>query len=88
MFPSHWLAAALLLGSGIATAQTTPPNEWENPQAVDQHKEPARASFMLFDKVADVAADDYTRSPYYASLNGTWKFHYVPRPAERPPDFF
>ena len=33
-------------------------------------------------QAADVAADDYCRSPYYHSLNGTWKFHYVPRPAE------
>jgi beta-galactosidase len=43
---------------------------------------------MLYEQAADVAADDYAHSPYYQSLNGTWKFHYAPRPAERPTDFF
>ncbi|TGE04692.1 glycoside hydrolase family 2 TIM barrel-domain containing protein [Hymenobacter fodinae] len=76
-----------LLFSSAARAQTSP-NEWENPQAIDEHKEKARASFMLYNKPADVATDEYSRSPYYHSLNGTWKFHYAPRPAERPTDFF
>ena len=26
-------------------------------------------------------------SPFFQSLNGAWKFHWVPRPAERPVDF-
>lgn len=30
---------------------------------------------------------DRTKSPYFKSLNGTWKFHYVPRYDERPMDF-
>lgn len=86
MVHSRFLAAALLLVGNLASAQTAP-NEWENPQVVDEHKEKGRASFMLFERPADVA-DDYARSPYYQSLNGTWKFNYAPRPAERPTDFF
>ncbi len=86
MLKSLLLAVSLLL-CGLVKAQPTR-NEWENPQAVEQHKEPGRASFMLYANAADVAADEYRRSPYYHSLNGTWKFHYVPRPAERPTDFF
>lgn len=83
---TRFLTAALLLSGGLAAAQTSP-NEWENPQMLDEHKEKPRASFMLFDKAADVAANDYARSAYYQSLNGPWKFHYAPRPAERPTDF-
>jgi len=82
----HFLTAALLLTSGAATAQNTP-NEWENPRVFEQNKEKPHASFMVYDKATDVAANDYTRSPYHQSLNGPWKFNYVPRPAERPTDF-
>ncbi|RSK45369.1 glycoside hydrolase family 2 TIM barrel-domain containing protein [Hymenobacter rigui] len=87
MLHSRFLTALLVLGSGLASAQTAAPNEWENPQLIDEHKEKPRASFMLFDKAADVATNDYARSGYFQSLNGTWKFHYAPRPAERPTDF-
>ncbi|MDO7849976.1 glycoside hydrolase family 2 TIM barrel-domain containing protein [Hymenobacter convexus] len=83
----HCFTAALLLTGGVALAQAAPPNEWENPQAVDQNKEKAHASFMVYDKAADVAANHYARSPYYQSLNGTWKFSYVARPDQRPMDF-
>jgi beta-galactosidase len=82
----HLPLAALLLASGVAAAQPTP-NEWENPLVVDQHKEAPHASFMVYEHAADVATNDYQRSPYYQSLNGTWKFSYVPRPAERSMDF-
>ncbi|UOR04962.1 DUF4981 domain-containing protein [Hymenobacter aerilatus] len=82
----HFLLAALLLTSRAATAQPTP-NEWENPQVLDEHKEKGRASFVLYEKAADVAADDYSRSPYYQSLNGNWKFNFALRPAERPTNF-
>ena len=82
------LTAALLLAGGGAAAQAPDPAEWQNPQLVEQHKEPARASFQLYERPADVAADDYARSPWYQSLNGPWKFNYVARPADRPLDFF
>ncbi|WP_188548773.1 glycoside hydrolase family 2 TIM barrel-domain containing protein [Hymenobacter qilianensis] len=86
MAHSRFLTAVLLFCGSLAAAQPSP-SEWENPQVVEQNKEKPRASFMLYERAADVAVDDYARSPYYQSLNGTWKFHYAPRPAERPTNF-
>ncbi len=63
-------------------------NDWENPAFVDLHKEKPHATAMLFDTKQKVIADDYATSPYYQSLNGSWKFVYVPRQTERSLDFF
>ncbi|MEP6674430.1 MAG: glycoside hydrolase family 2 TIM barrel-domain containing protein [Ferruginibacter sp.] len=71
----------------LCIAQTTN-NDWENPSKVDEHKEVPRASFMLYDSKSAAVKDDYTASPYYLSLNGTWKFHYSAKIAERPVDFY
>ena len=79
---------AALLTTGVAAAQAPDPAEWQNPQLTQQGQEAPRASFQLYEQPADVAADNYARSPWYQSLNGTWKFNYVARPAERPMDFF
>lgn len=62
--------------------------DWENPQFFEWNKEKPHATFMLFDKKGDVAVDDYSRSPFYQSLNGTWKFVYVDKYANRPLDFY
>ncbi|GAB3637312.1 beta-galactosidase LacZ [Hymenobacter arcticus] len=82
----RYFCLLLLALAGPVGAQPTP-QEWENPLLFEQNKEPARASFMLYDAPADVAAADPTRSPYYQSLNGPWKFSYVGRPADKPLDF-
>ena len=63
-------------------------NDWENPQLVEINKEKPHATFMLFENAADVKADDYSRSPWHKSLNGTWKFVYTDKYANRPADFF
>ncbi|NTE03116.1 DUF4981 domain-containing protein [Agrobacterium tumefaciens] len=70
---------------GITNAQN---NDWENPKLVDQGKEKAHVTFMLFDQKNDVIGDDYTKSPYHKSLNGQWKFNYVDKYADRPQDFY
>lgn len=67
------------------SAQTA---EWENPKINGINKEPARASFMLFDSEKAAIADDYSKSPWYQSLNGTWKFNWVAQPEKRPVDFY
>src|SRR5262249_42424983 len=38
--------------------------------------------------VSQALNDDFTNSPFYFSLNGTWKFHWVPTPELRPTNFF
>ena len=63
-------------------------NDWENPQLVDWNKEKPHATFMAFDKKNDVIADEYNRSPFFQSLNGTWKFVYADKYADRPLDFY
>ncbi|HEX8506604.1 MAG TPA: beta-galactosidase, partial [Hymenobacter sp.] len=85
LFRSFCFLTALLL-AGPLMAQ---PNrsEWENPVVFEQHKEKPHASFMVYDRAADVAANDYRKSSYYQSLNGAWKFNYVARPDQRPLDF-
>ncbi|UOQ99368.1 DUF4981 domain-containing protein [Hymenobacter sp. 5317J-9] len=86
MFVFRLLTLSWLLAAGAAAAQTVP-QEWERPEVVDQHKEKAHASFMVYERPADVAANDYARSPWYQSLNGAWKFSYVARPDLRPAGF-
>ncbi|HTM97639.1 MAG TPA: hypothetical protein VL088_02795, partial [Pedobacter sp.] len=63
-------------------------NDWENPQLVDVGKEKTRVAFMLFNKVQDAIADEYTTSTNYKSLNGTWKFNYVDQYKDRRMDFY
>jgi beta-galactosidase len=79
------LALICFLSLAQAKAQN---NDWENPRLVDQGKEKAHATFMLFDSGNDVIADDYSKSPYYQSLNGQWKFNYVDKHADRVKDFY
>ncbi len=81
------LAAILLLLINLPVARSQN-NDWENPLLIDQNKEKPHATFMLFDNKQDVATDDYSRSPYYQSLNGTWKFVYVDKYADRLKDFY
>jgi beta-galactosidase len=63
-------------------------NDWENPQLYELNKEKPHATFMLFSDKKSVVDDDYSKSPYYKSLNGIWKFVYVDKYANRPLDFY
>jgi beta-galactosidase len=62
--------------------------EWENPHMNAVNKEPARATFMGYQTEAGAFEDDYSKSPWYLSLNGTWKFNWVDQPEKRPVDFY
>ncbi|MCC9135613.1 glycoside hydrolase family 2 TIM barrel-domain containing protein [Pontibacter silvestris] len=63
-------------------------NEWENPTAIEFNKEKPHVTFMVYDNVADARKDDYSKSQYHQSLNGSWKFSLVKKPADRPQDFY
>ncbi len=55
-------------------AQTAP--DWENPAVLSYGSQEARAHFFCAD------------SGLQRSLSGQWRFHYSPRPADRPVDFY
>lgn len=59
--------------------KTTSPSlpDWANPNVIHQHRLPARAHFV----------SDTPNGPAERSLDGLWKFHYDPTPAEAPADF-
>lgn len=81
------LPAAMLLITLSVYAQVER-NDWENPRLFQLNKEQPHASFMVYDNVNDVAADDYNRSAYYQSLNGIWQFVYADKSANRIKSFY
>lgn len=80
------LAGSFIFSTGTFSQQAN--NDWENPTLLDVNKEAPHAGFMVFDNVNDVVTDDYARSRSYQLLNGTWKFTYVDRYADRIQDFY
>jgi len=59
-------------------------NDWENPAVFQINREPARAAFLPYADVSSAIADDYSRSPWYMTLDGDWKFQWSPTPDQRP----
>jgi beta-galactosidase len=82
------LFSTILIALFFSTSVLAQNNDWENPRLVDQGKEKPHASFMLFDSAKEVILDDYSKSSYYQSLNGPWKFNYVDKYADRIKDFY
>ncbi|HEU5122934.1 MAG TPA: glycoside hydrolase family 2 TIM barrel-domain containing protein [Verrucomicrobiae bacterium] len=62
--------------------------DWENEQVIQINREPARATFTPFPDVASALNGAPETSPFYLSLNGSWRFHWSPNPEERPTNFF
>lgn len=75
-----------LLNHFAGTAAAAP--DWENASVFEISREPARATFVPFASVEQALAGEATNSPFYLSLNGDWKFNWVPRPELRPTNFF
>lgn len=63
--------------------------EWENPEIFRINKELPHATMMVYpgEAAALAAGDDRSRSEFFRSLNGQWKFCWSPTPEGRPVDF-
>ncbi|MEN6561880.1 MAG: glycoside hydrolase family 2 TIM barrel-domain containing protein [Acidobacteriota bacterium] len=80
---------ACLLALALSAAVPGPkPEDWENPAALHAGTETPRADFIPFPDAAAALRLQPAASPRYLSLNGPWKFHWSPRPADRPLDFW
>ena len=64
------------------------PPEVESLQALNVNKEPAHATLMPYASLSQAVAGKRAESPFARSLNGNWSFHWVPRPEQRPVDFY
>ena len=74
------LASFLTLALAVFVAQAQSWTEiWQNHYVQQINRMPARAQYEPYGQ---------TPGDRSMSLNGTWKFHWVPTSAERPTDFY
>lgn len=83
------LLVSLLIAMIIpAMGQESKPNDWENPQVISINKEKPHATLMPFSTINGALKNDFSKSPWYKSLNGNWKFNWVDSPEKRPLKFY
>ena len=59
----------------------------ENPSLVEENQLPPHVPFIPFENIDQAKDADWEQSPYYRSLNGTWKFLWTKSPLESPREF-
>lgn len=62
--------------------------DWENPAVFERNKRAPRATFTLYGDRDQALRGHPDASPFRKSLNGLWRFHWAPRPADRPREFY
>ena len=86
------VVVSLLVNSFKVNAQLIPgidyPSEIENPQCLGVNKEPYHATLMPYANLQEALKANRRASSYAISLNGNWKFNWVPSPEKRPKDFY
>ena len=65
-----------------------PVEYWQDPNVFGENKLEPHAYFMPYVSDEDVQIDEHSRSPFYTSLNGKWRFNLATKPADRPYYFF
>lgn len=63
-------------------------NDWENSEIFAINKEEAHNTFIPFATFDQARNSDWGASPFHKSLNGKWKFNWVPKPADRLTEFY
>ncbi|MFC1764692.1 glycoside hydrolase family 2 TIM barrel-domain containing protein [Planctomycetota bacterium] len=76
----------LLCGTLVCTGTAT--EDWQNAEMIGQNKEHGHSTLLPFATQAQALDGRRELSPYYKSLNGAWKFHWVKHPDERPHNFY
>lgn len=64
------------------------PIEIEDPELLGINKEPAHATLMVYGSLEEAIKGNRHASSFCKSLNGLWKFNYVPHPELRPVNFY
>lgn len=80
------LALLVCLTLPVVAQQQLP--EWQSQYAIGLNKLSPHAYVWPYANAAAVQKGEYQQSPYYQSLNGKWKFHWVKNPDNRPKEFY
>jgi len=86
--PFRHFAISLFIIPLLLPAQTKAPNDWENPALTGINNEPPVATFIPYSDEQSALMNDWTASPWYKLLNGTWKFNWSANPDSRPLNFY
>ena len=91
MHPSHAALAPVLVSvfalfGGFAAAPFAA-DDWQDPTVVGRNRQPAHATLVPYATVEQALEGSREASPFYRSLNGEWRFHWVEKPADRPVGF-
>lgn len=62
--------------------------EWQSQYSIGLNKLAPHFYVWPYASAEDVKSGNYEQSPYYQSLNGSWKFRWVKNPDNRPKDFY
>ena len=91
----RWKLVKTNLKISSLTNQKQSNNDWENETIFGINKEPGRATMLLYANEKEMKADDAYSKPWLdphsslrLSLNGMWQFNWVPKPEDRPVDFY
>ncbi len=83
---SGLLCAMLLTGFGVFSQ---PNNEWNNqPDVFQVNRLEAHSTLIPYNEESKALDGNRKQSENYYSLNGTWKFNLVKKPALRPQNFY
>ncbi len=75
----------VLMTATLAAAQQP---EWDDVSVLHTGTGKPHATMMVYPASELANTGDRAKSPWFQSLNGSWKFHGSSRPADRPLDFF
>ncbi|MFJ9407598.1 glycoside hydrolase family 2 TIM barrel-domain containing protein [Streptomyces sp. NPDC101393] len=83
-----WAAFSAQKRAFAAEASGAAEGEWNGrPRVFQVNRETARARLIPYRNTASALTGTFTESPYYRSLNGSWRFHWSKNPDVRPQDF-
>jgi beta-galactosidase len=77
----------MCLGKVFAQSKE-PPVFWENEKLNEYNRQPMHATYFAFENKNLALQNEMSRSKYFQSLDGDWKFKWVDKPADRPLGFW